>query len=101
MKRTTLKIVVVDDSRADFVRLERHLKQHGLAAQCRCVASEAELHAAIAQGGCDVILADCNVPNLDFDAMLAACQARYPDLPLILVSGSIGEERANIGNVRI
>ena len=88
-----LKLLVIEDVPADFLLLERYLRQHGLDAECRRVDSEAELDAAL-QNEWDVVLSDYNVPGMDFRATLQRIQALRPDLPVILVSGSVGEETA-------
>ncbi|MCY2989215.1 MAG: PAS domain S-box protein, partial [Planctomycetota bacterium] len=91
---TSINLLVIEDKPADFRLIVRHLERHGLAARCHCVASLEELEAAVEQGGWDAVLPDYSVPKLDFQHTLGLLQSRYPDLPLILVSGSVGEERA-------
>lgn len=88
-----LKLLVIEDVLADFLLLERNLRQHGLAAECRRIGSDAELNDAM-QAGWDAVLADYNVPGMDFRTTLRFIQAHRPDLPVILVSGSVGEETA-------
>lgn len=88
-----LKLLVIEDVLADFLLLERYLRQHGLEAECRHVGSEAGLDAAL-KGKWDVVLSDYNVPGMDFRATLQHIRAHHPDLPVILVSGSVGEEAA-------
>jgi PAS domain S-box-containing protein len=91
---TCINLLVIEDKPADFRLITRHLEKHGLAARCHCVANIEELEAAVEQGGWDAVLSDYSVPNLDFQHTLGVFQARHPDVPLILVSGSVGEERA-------
>lgn len=88
-----LKLLVIEDVPADFMLLERNLHQHGLAAECRRISSDAELKEAM-QTEWDVVLADYNVPGMNFRTTLRFIQAHHPDLPVILVSGSVGEETA-------
>ncbi|MDD5297736.1 MAG: PAS domain S-box protein [Rhodocyclaceae bacterium] len=88
-----LKILVIEDVPADFLLLERYLHQHGLEGEFRRVGSEAELEAAL-EAEWDVVLSDYSVPGMDFRASLKRIQALKPDLPVILVSGSVGEETA-------
>src|SRR5574341_168412 len=90
----TLNLLVIEDDEADFRLLERHLRQHLPAARCRRVASRAELVAALAEGGWDAVLSDYSVPGLPFRDSLACIRAEAPELPVILVSGSVGEEAA-------
>lgn len=89
-----LKILCIEDKAADFLLLERHLQHNGAAAECRRIASREELLAALKDGRWDLILSDFNVPKLEFKETLELLQPRLHESPLILVSGSIGEERA-------
>jgi two-component system cell cycle sensor histidine kinase/response regulator CckA len=90
----SINLLVIEDKPADFRLVVRHLEQHGLAARCHRVASIEELEAAVEQGGWDAVLSDYSVPKMDFQHTLGFLQAVQPDLPVILVSGSVGEERA-------
>jgi len=91
---TPINLLVIEDNQADFRLITRHLQLHGLSARCHCVGNLEELKAALEEGGWDAVLSDYNVPKLEFHDTLGLFQARHPDLPLILVSGSVGEERA-------
>lgn len=42
----------------------------------------------------DAVLVDYHLPGVAFPALVAALGKRLPDVPVILVSGSIGEEKA-------
>ena len=92
------RILVVEDVEADYRLLRRHLQQHGLGADCRRVASLAELHQAIDApppgGAWQVVLADHLLPGVEFGALLRLLAQRLPEVPVVLVSGTIGEERA-------
>lgn len=90
---TPLKLLVIEDDPADYMLLERQLRrQDMLFTPCR-VDSDAELNAALRQDW-DVVLSDYHVPGMDCLASLAIIRRSHPQLPVILVSGSIGEERA-------
>ena len=73
--------------------MERHLHKHELAAECHRVASREELESAL-QGDWDLVLSDYNVPSLAFEEILGLLRSRLEELPLLLVSGSVGDERA-------
>jgi two-component system sensor histidine kinase/response regulator len=88
-----LRILVIEDDPADFLLLQRQLERQGVQARCTRVASTAELDAAL-QDEWDLVLSDYSVPGMDFRASLRRMQERQPDLPVILVSGSVGEESA-------
>lgn len=89
-----LDILIIEDSNADFLMIERHLGKNGVPARCSRVDSLEGLKGAIDTRSWDLVLADYNVPQLDFLDSLNLMLAALPDLPVILVSGSVGEEKA-------
>jgi PAS domain S-box-containing protein len=89
-----LNILIIEDSPADFLLVERHLRQQGMEVNCVRVDSAEDLERALDAGGWDIILSDFCVPSLDFYDSFARIKAHTPDLPVILVSGSVGEEQA-------
>ena len=92
--KNNLSILAIEDSSADFRLFERHLRLAGLRAQCTRIDTLDELYQSLDAGGWDIILYDYNVPQLNFEDNLALIQQRLPDTPVILVSGSVGEEKA-------
>ena len=50
--------------------------------------------AALEQGGVDLVISDYLLPQFDGLAALKLVRTRWPDLPFILVSGTLGEEQA-------
>ncbi len=90
----TLKILVVEDAEADFRLITRQLHKSGLKAECVRVASPQALAEALARDRLDLALVDYHVPGLEIQDSLGRIQADAPGLPVILMSGSIGEEAA-------
>jgi diguanylate cyclase (GGDEF)-like protein/PAS domain S-box-containing protein len=88
-----LKLLVIEDDPADFLLLQRVLAQQGLGAMTRRVDSALALREAL-QGDWDAVLSDYSVPGMDFPTTLRLLREHDPLLPVILVSGSIGEEHA-------
>jgi diguanylate cyclase (GGDEF)-like protein/PAS domain S-box-containing protein len=89
-----LNVLIIEDVESDFLLIERHLRQQGLTAVCERVASPEELSWALARGDIDIVLSDYHVPGLDLQDSLAQIRTAAPGLPVILVSGNIGEEAA-------
>ena len=89
-----LQILVIEDSPADFVLVERELRKMAQTCYCRRVQSPDELVTALEHISWDAVLADYAVPGMRFEDNLALLIERLPGIPVILVSGSIGEERA-------
>ena len=50
--------------------------------------------AALEQGGVDLILSDYSLPGFDGMSALKIARAKWPAIPSILVSGTLGEELA-------
>lgn len=88
-----VKILVIEDTVADFLLLERYLRHSDLVSESKCISSDAELQEAL-QNPWDVVLADYNVPGMEFLTSLKYIREHNPDLPVILLSGSVGEETA-------
>ena len=88
-----LKILVIEDSVSDYLLLERLLRQQDFAAELARVCNKAELDAALPEKW-DIVLSDYSVPGMDFHATLQQIHVQWPDLPVIIVSGSLTEEMA-------
>jgi len=89
-----LRLLVVEDSEADFSLHVRNLARHGTQADLLRVDTLAGLEEALQDGGWDAVISDYSLPGLEFSQVLARVRRKLPDVPFILVSGSIGEEAA-------
>ena len=79
----------------DFAELVRTLlQQDDLEAEVKCVSSRAEFEAALKDGKFDVILSDFRLPHFTGLEALAFVRKEYPEVPFILISGTIGEHAA-------
>ena len=94
MTTQPLKVLCVEDSNADYLLIQRALKQSGMMDTCVRVDTHEALTEALAQGQWDVVLSDYSVPGMYFIQTLGLLQRRFPNLPLILVSGTVGEIKA-------
>jgi two-component system, cell cycle sensor histidine kinase and response regulator CckA len=66
----------------------------GIACAAICVQNRDDFVAALEHGGIDLILSDFTLPAFDGLSALKIAQAGWPDLPVIMVSGTLGEEKA-------
>jgi len=89
-----LSFLLIEDSQADFLLLKRHCERHGLDVSWHRVESQDQLHEALSQPGWDLALSDYSVPGLVFTEVFKWIRAAQPDLPVILISGHVGEETA-------
>jgi signal transduction histidine kinase len=92
--KTPLKILHLEDHPDDAVLVQSALKAGSIAGATTCVQSRAEFVAALEGGGIDLVLSDHSLPDFDGLAATEMMRARWPEIPVILVSGTMGEEQA-------
>ncbi|MDZ4754837.1 MAG: response regulator [Phycisphaerae bacterium] len=88
-----IHVLLIEDNEADAHIIEHTLKRGGLIASIRRVDRRADIELAL-EGPVDVALCDYSVPGIDPGEMIALIRGRRPDVPVIVVSGTIGEELA-------
>ncbi|HYE07982.1 MAG TPA: ATP-binding protein [Planctomycetota bacterium] len=91
--RPPLRLLAVEDDEADYRLMIRGLARE-LDVRSERVDSEAALRAALAGAPWDAILCDYNLPGFGAAQALAAIRGAGADVAVIVVSGSIGEDRA-------
>ena len=91
---TLLRVLLVEDSEDDAALLVRELRKGGYAPEFQRVDTGADLEAALAHDAWDIIITDHNLPGFSSDAALATIKRAELDIPVIIVSGSIGESIA-------
>lgn len=89
-----LRVLFVEDSTDDFELIQHALRRGPWALEVARVETEAEQRAALANAGWDIILADYNLPGFDAIRVIEVAQELCPDTPLIVVSGTVGEDVA-------
>jgi signal transduction histidine kinase len=92
--KSTLHILHLEDDPNDAALIQSTLQAGGIACSTTCVQNRADFVAALEHGGIDLILSDFSLPAFDGLSALEMAHARCPDVPFILVSGTLGEERA-------
>ena len=91
-KGTPLRVLVVDDSEDDALLLLRELRCGGYLPSWERVDTAEALAAALAASAWEFVLCDYVMPRFSGPAALRLIRERAPDLPVIIVSGQIGEE---------
>lgn len=90
-----LKVLAIEDSEDDLALLLRALTQGGYEPKCRRVDNAETLVAALASESWDIVLTDCHLPAFSgIEAIHMVRNAAGADIPIIVVSGTIGEEAA-------
>jgi signal transduction histidine kinase len=94
MSSSPLHVLHLEASAADHDLVRSRAGGPGQALKFERAANRAEFEAALSRGDIDLILADHCIPGFEGMAALEAAQIRQPDVPYIVVSGPIGEDRA-------
>jgi diguanylate cyclase (GGDEF)-like protein len=89
-----LRFLIVEDSEDDMLLVLRALGQGGFDPDFERVWSEEGLRSALNREEWDAVVADHSMPNLDSIEVIRIVKEYDADLPVIIVSGSIGEEVA-------
>ena len=91
---TPLRCLLVEDSDNDAELLLGMLRQNGFALSAERVQTAAAMGTALAARDWDIIVCDYAMPGFDGAAALHVLRESGRDVPLIIVSGTIGEELA-------
>jgi PAS domain S-box-containing protein len=92
--RTSLNILIVDDSEDDALLLVHALRRSGYTVQWQRVDREEQMQASLQARDWDLVISDYHMPEFSAHRALEITQAQDQDLPFIVVSGAVGEERA-------
>ena len=87
-------VLLVEDSLADSLLIERELKRSGRSGVCRRVDTLVGISEAAATSSWDVVLCDYNLPQFSFFELISHIQQCLPGVPLLLISGSIDLDKA-------
>jgi DNA-binding NtrC family response regulator len=91
---TPLRVLLIEDSEDDALLLLRELRRGGFEPTSRRVETPEALHAALDEAEWDVITCDWVMPKFSAPMALELLRGRRCELPVIIVSGEVGEEVA-------
>jgi len=92
--KSPLRVLHLEDDPNDAALVHSTLQAEGVLCATTRVQNRDDFVAALERGGLDLILSDLSLPAFDGLSALKIARARQPDLPVIFVSGTMGEERA-------
>ena len=92
--KTPVAILHLEDDPEDASLVASMLRGGAIEAAIDVVDTRSAFGEKVAQGGHDLILADYQLPQFDGLEALAMARRLQPDIPLIMVSGVMGEEAA-------
>ncbi len=88
-----LRVLIVEDRATDAELIVRELRRSGYQPEWKRVETEPDYLAQLDQGW-EIILADYSLPQFGGPRALELLQEHGLDIPLILVSGTVGEDKA-------
>ncbi|MCX6626365.1 MAG: response regulator, partial [Candidatus Solibacter sp.] len=89
-----LRVLQVEDSESDAALIVRLLEKSGYTVHAKRVEDAEAMRQALARQDWDVVIADYYLPQFDAAAALRILRECGRDIPFIVVSGMIGEDRA-------
>lgn len=92
--KSPLRILHLEDDKNDAELVQAMLSSEGIVCDVTLVDNRADFSSSIETCGFDLILADYSLPSFDGLSALEIARGKCPDLPFILISGSLGEEVA-------
>jgi diguanylate cyclase (GGDEF)-like protein len=94
MGEILLKILIVEDSEDDALLLLREIDRGGYKAEWERVDNALDLQRTLSSNDWDIVITDHNMPGFDSTAAIQIVKQNDRDIPIIIVSGSIGEDVA-------
>ena len=92
--KAPLRMLYLEDDPRDAELVQETLAADGIESEIIRVETESDFISALKLGGYNLVLADYTLPSFDGLSALAILQQNWPALPLIFVSGTLGEELA-------
>jgi signal transduction histidine kinase len=92
--KSPIRILHLEDNPGDARLVQATLEAEDIPCATLCVHSHEDFVAALEHGGIDLILSDFTLPGFDGMTALKIAHATWPSIPLIFVSGTMGEQRA-------
>lgn len=94
MKDQLLRVLIVEDSEDDTLLLIRNLTKGGYNPFYERVETPDAMKKALEKKQWDIIICDYRMPNFSAPSALTLLKEIKKDIPIIIVSGTIGEETA-------
>ncbi len=93
-RRAGLRLLHLEDDEADAALIAACLEQGDILCELVRVDTREAFEAEVQRGGYDAIFSDYKLPGYGGAAALEFARAHRPDVPFILISGTLGEEAA-------
>ena len=88
------KVVILEDNQIDADLIKRYLTRSTYEFEVRWIAKKSEFEVSLSEFKPDLIISDYNLRYYDAYDVLKIIHEYNPDLPVVIISGTIGEEEA-------
>ncbi len=88
------RVLHLEDSPRDADVVRHKLDAEGVSCEISLVSTKNGFEAALVMEPFDLVLADYNLPGYDGISVLQYVQLVRPDVPVILIAGTVGDEEA-------
>lgn len=89
-----IRIIHLEDSPRDAELVQERFRAEGIPCTIVWVAGKEPFESALVRDSFDLILCDYNLPDYDGMSAVAFARAKHPEAPLIVISGTLGDEEA-------
>jgi CheY-like chemotaxis protein len=89
-----LRVLHLEDRPQDAEMIRDKLSAEGVSCDIILVSTKDEFKAALMLESFDLVLCDYNLPDYDGISALTCAQQVQPDVPVILISGTVDDEEA-------
>ena len=90
----SLRVLILEDNPADAELVQFELQEAGFIFIAKVVMTEKDFLHELQAFSPDLILSDYDLPRYNGALALAETKRRFPDIPFILVTGAVSEDRA-------
>lgn len=90
----SIRILMIEDSENDVLLIIRELKKGGYDVFYERIETAVAMKKALKEKSWDIIICDYKMPRFNAPAAIAILKESAVDIPMIIVSGTIGEETA-------
>lgn len=94
MREESLRVLMIEDSQDDALLVIRELKKGGYNTLSERVETSSDMAKALKDKQWDVIICDYHLPKFNASSALFLLKEENLDIPLIVVTGAVGEEAA-------
>ncbi len=89
-----LRVLIVEDSEPDTELILRELSRYGYLPEYKRVDNGPDMARALESGRWDIVISDHTMPAFSSIKALEVLRNNDPDIPIIIVSGQVGEDTA-------